>query len=358
MLERIKKWFKSLFSTKKKPAKPKKRIRRKRTIGDTLKALDRNFSELRLATDRVSQIDYATKAALHRMGPFVPPPENETPKQLTKPNGAPWPGLVYVATNGNVGVDPDAEKKMISHFFAIKLDRLAGRIRPKGGMFYHVGACVPFDKRIWMETYCQITHDGEISIIPFKVAEFVSLPRGGGYWRPSWRKSLIPNECDADPEHYTKSMVVHCFNFWFMRQRMWNIGISRNNVRMNFSVHKRETKHYFKDRDRKGVCLETGKLRPIAHFVRGHTRVTGAMVRPHIRGVRQFYWNGYFCNVKAPGFVDESSFSFDVPSSEFDYNETPQGADINQVATVLGRIESKKQRNIFSRGTGAEIQQR
>ena len=63
-------------------------------------------------------------------------------------------------------------------------------------------------------------------------------------------------------------------------------------------VAREHTSAYFADRDT--VVNVDGKPRKIIHFVREHQRAGGAVVKAHVRGLREFDWKGYHCVVTAP----------------------------------------------------------
>lgn len=339
-----------------------KRANRSRTIKDTLETLDNNFEDLKKSDHKASWSDPKTRKMLREIGPFVPPPDYEIPfRWINKPERARWPGVVFVSTNFSM---PKYKIECpVSYMYAIKVQKLPATVLGGKGVKYEVGLCVSGDKMLWVRTYCCIDSAGNVSLLRARNTEIVSLPKtsskksnGGGFFaRQKWEKqSLYLDEEvreDTTGEEMTKDVIRLCFNYWFMRDKMWNIIIRQGKKRMNFSIDRSETKHYFKDRDRKGLCKD-GRLRPIIHFVEGHERnLSGgriAKVQPHIRGVRQFEWKGYKCNVKAPKFGGATMLDFDVASDQFDENEKIPDSMVEScnVVSLIRRIEDEKQPNV------------
>ena len=94
------------------------------------------------------------------------------------------------------------------------------------------------------------------------------------------------------------------FNWWVDRDLRWNVSVHKGQDRVTFGVEQENTKTYFANRE-KMVLASDGKAKRIIHYVREHERVTPTkvtMVKEHIRGIREFNWNGYHCVVTAPKF--------------------------------------------------------
>ncbi len=342
-------------------------VYRARTIKDTLLALDETYGDLAHASSKFSWTSKSTRRALRRMGPFVPPPDcTISMKEITKPSGFKWPGLVFVSLGSETKkqMQQTTEKVFpVSHLYALKLKSIPGAI-PHPGLHYEVGICVRDGKQLfWLHTFCTV-HNGSVSLETFKTTEHITLPgKGNGFARPCWKRQTLYSAEDAarqgspSAESLTLDVIRGCFNFWFQRSAMWQVVTRRQGRRIVFCVDTRETKHYFKDRDREeAICLESGKLRPIIHYVSGHTRTypsgRQAWVRAHIRGIRRFIWNGYRCNVKTPRFGGTMTPNDWVePGLVLD-----DGADMPQdmkgievVGAALAKVQDRIQQNAYSR---------
>ena len=68
---------------------------------------------------------------------------------------------------------------------------------------------------------------------------------------------------------------------------------------VNFSIAMEEAKDIFSGRVK--VKTETGRTKPILHWVRSHFRKTGSSVRTHWRGLRVFQWEGMAVEIIVPG---------------------------------------------------------
>ena len=104
----------------------------------------------------------------------------------------------------------------------------------------------------------------------------------------------------SDYEEYLKAVFVQLVKWWNGRSQEWSVSVKKDGHRVTFSVKKEHTSGYFADRET--VVNVDGKPRKIVHYVRAHDRIDGSFVKAHIRGLREFDWNGYHCHVTAPEF--------------------------------------------------------
>jgi hypothetical protein len=105
------------------------------------------------------------------------------------------------------------------------------------------------------------------------------------------------NDCDVE------TMAQTCFCLLASVAPRMRIGFqiraSKNNgPRAVFNIAAKRTPYFFKDRDI--TVNENGRTKRVFHYVAGHQRSDGSLVRPHVRGVRSFAWNGYNIHIGIP----------------------------------------------------------
>jgi hypothetical protein len=207
--------------------------------------------------------------------------------------------------------------------YAKRCDKRPPECQFVNGVVYECGAAFEDEKNLfWAFFFISIRQDGSVVPIKYKYRERVSLPGGAWFTRPANGFGNIEEwagEHNAEANQFLKQAATMCFNFWAMKDRMWRIIVKKGGVRMNFSIGTDETKHYFKDRDRSGICTQSGRLKPIAHYVSEHTRryTSGktTVIKEHVRGLRRFLWNGYQVIVKSPRFGGVFADSFEGAAS-------------------------------------------
>jgi hypothetical protein len=120
--------------------------------------------------------------------------------------------------------------------------------------------------------------------------------------------------------------------------------VEKDDIRANFYVDTKDTKYYFKDRDKS--FTENGATKKIIHFVEDHERVIDGKriyIKAHIRGQDTFNWNGYKCKVLSPKFHGIEHTQFDAASVSFLPGEklTPKFVSLEELANQLHAAEDK-----------------
>lgn len=303
-----------------KKAKPRKSpVKRQRTISETLDGLDSSFAALRKADYKRSLTCKTTIKALRKLGPFVPPPEYMVNVTYRPPNTKDLPSLVFVATRAFFTKEND-KKDILSpaYFYAKKCATRPAACQYISGVIYECGqAFEDKDKLAWHFFFVAIKSDGSIVPVRYRYPKTIQLPNRGCFVR---RESGFGGaehwaaEQNKPADQFLSNVASMCFSFWSMKDQMWRVSAKKGGQRMNFAIDTHETKHYFKDRDRQGVCTSSGRLKPIAHYVSEHDRNLAngskSVVKEHIRGLRQFDWNGYAIKIQSPKFGGVFADSF------------------------------------------------
>lgn len=103
----------------------------------------------------------------------------------------------------------------------------------------------------------------------------------------------------GDKEFTGASALSLAMNFYQQIELNWYLKVSDKRGSVNLSITPAEAKVLFKDR----ITMKAadGKKKRIIHWVKSHKRVTGANVKTHFRGEREFQWNGLDVEIKLPG---------------------------------------------------------
>lgn len=348
LLEAMVRWFSRFIRTRKPPVmvgKRKPRKYRKRTIADTLDKLDRHFSLLQLADEReYSENNWAARRGLRKVGPYVVPPGFE--KVTDRITHDKRPSIMFIAPNDDyIHQHRDTFKvdgEWVSDpafLYAVKQEKSPLNVIRGEGDIYEIGLCWKVQGRkkeeslLWWTFFASI-EDNIAVPLRYQCSRGVALPIRRGkrnekrirrYSNTDWTYGEKCNDSVSDMRIWVQELTHEIFNFWQSKNKMWVIIAKKGKQRMNFSVETKDTKYYFKDRDRKGVT-KNGKLRPIIHFVEGHKRTLPSgkvtTVMSHIRGLRQFLWNGYHINVKAPKYGGSLMFDkFDIAGIDTDEDD-------------------------------------
>ena len=361
------------------PVKRRKKYTKGRgkTIKQTLANLDRNFKEMSRATGERSWDSKANTNALKKLGVFVPPTAMTARDLLETRVEVPekFPGIMFVATN-MVFPDNSDDKVFPNFFYATKYESSPLHVEPTKDIVYKIGLSVPFSvkatkdkvqKNYWLYFYVAVNSEGEVRTLRWVADDMVTIPHkkkpgnvGGNktcFTRKTWQHPDILNDeftvKEIGKEAAHVGIFCACFNFWNNRDKMWTVQTKKNDLRMNFCVDTRDTKHYFKDREY--ATTLSGNRKKIIHFVEEHTRLTPngeVVVREHIRGERKFVWNGYQCNVKAPKFNNVIHMQgFDVPSFEVEEDDPliNESMDMDDLARELTPYLDREQENIYGK---------
>lgn len=307
------------------PRRPKKpRVARKRHITDTLNELELTFANVRRA-DESATTDHSLRAALRALGPYFPPPSLDAVDHLDASIAIEnLPSLVFVAANGS-------NRERVGDFvecdfiYANKLTHLPWNVQQLDGVaLYECGGAWHDGERglVWRHFHAAIDANRNITVarVLTQISQRIGHGRRCDYIvRMSWR---LPEWFDHTQmrEHMGPGLLADAINFWTSRDAYWQVSARRDGSRVTFCIPDNEAKHYFKDRDANALT-PNGQRKRIIHYVRDHLRVTGAEVRAHIRGLRQFDWNGFYCSVVAPRFHLSIATTMSMPATPGDHLE-------------------------------------
>lgn len=321
------------------PSKTRRRQTQKipdiETFSDLLERLDDSFESLRIPPIKGNWLPKEDIRALHKMGIHVP-----TPWALEDPEGPVFAStaiLPNIASAHMVSKKHDTEEKVHPRFiFAIRADRLPPAVEKFAGTPYRFGMSVELHAKehdkdspmrsFWVWAWVVIGPDGLVRI-PFEMRPSAHTimhrrTQGPGLGRTSsfvsrcWERPTMLQHEDRPPDEYERFLKL-CFrqllNWWTTRPQRWSVAVKKDGYRVTFSIQPEHTAAYFADRD-KSVKAADGTAKKIIHYVQGHTRSNGAVVKEHVRGLREFDWRGYSCSVTAPKFTGAlTTANFDLP---------------------------------------------
>lgn len=290
------------------PKKPRRKI--SATLSDLLDDIEETFSTITKPLGYCG-IEHDTRIGLRRLGPHVIarsdygaiPEAIDDPERLS--------GMMFVAFPHAASIGKTEDKSPASFYYAIKVNRQPQGVEPVKGTVFEFGYCADFIKRTqWDSAYVVVKNDGTVHVCK-QLFFFPRTTKAGTYWQ---KRSDIPIHNlmvqgsalsrDERSKEIARDFMALVAG-WRSRSSMWSVSVRRNGNRATFCVPPKETKDYFKNRDKTALTPQ-GKRRPIFHFVREFERELAngkrTTVREHTRGLRTFNWNGYVCAITAPKF--------------------------------------------------------
>jgi hypothetical protein len=370
ILQRFMNWFLRLFVYRgaqaslpaptetpvvKKRRSPKKQRQvnseRKKTIGDLLNNLDHTFSELARADGSMSWTDPVLRKNLRDMGPLVAQEGWEIFSDRIQYTDK-LPALAFVSTAAEHG---DAANFFPQFFYACKVNKFGPNVRALAGVKYECGICYTTANRkqddgkrdkLRLQWFCfEVTvdpHSGKVSVarrLRSRYHQVGSNSHAHGFTRREW---CLPF---GESEERITVIASAALNLTAYKNDNWTIGVRKNGQRVTFVIPDNEAKHFFNDRVKVYANGGNGRMRPIMHIVEGHQRKyrSGkvADVPTHIRGLRQFEWNGYECSISAPDFHAFQSQTFDAEAQVLDeeLELVPMDRMVDNVGAVLAAME-------------------
>lgn len=344
------------FQVKPKPKTKVQRTKVKRTQKEPdtetftglLEGLEDSFYSMQVPTMQGSWLEKKDVNAIKKMGIYVPTPlEIELKKDPTIDSDVP---LVAIASAYFVPKKHDTKEILHPRFaFCIKNKRLPESVEMIRGTPYQFGLCVEFTttqtgkkmtpKTHWFWCWIVVTPTGEIRIPSELRKVFAPIHhkrtqsgfkgmKGARQSTANLKQWCVPSIAIAEGtrdqtahEQLLKSIFRQLLLWWKRREDQWSVGVRKDGHRVTFSVAKEHTAAYFAERDT--VVNVNGKPRKIIHFVREHQRYSGAVVKAHVRGLREFDWKGYHCVVTAPGLNGRLLTNIPITPEDVDPKEHP-----------------------------------
>jgi len=345
------------------PRKPRKYNKEKRQdFSELLDKLEHTFNNVKLPTMDGSWIAKDSVVGLKKLGVHVPNPllmywDNE--KRLVDVT-KPLPAIMCISQSSEHTVN--TQKRFYAKFiFAIKMNKLPWHVTKQTGVPYQFGMSFDMDgKLLWVNMYITVNRKtgvisfcDELKTRPHTVpAKSSNSRKANGKVTVFYTKSWGPAEYLEDEERSIQECKVIAQNYfvamhdwWSERDTRWNVVVKKNGERVTFGVNNDQTPYYFKDRD-KTIRTPTGQAKKIVHYVKEHERKYGdkiTVVKEHIRGLQEFEWAGYQCNVISPKLQAKTAASFTLPSEDVEVDDdTSNIVYLSKVGKALADSEERR----------------
>lgn len=329
------------------------------SLSELLDSLDGTFQAVRLPTMKGSWLSKDSVIGLRKLGVHVPNPwamlwASEGPVCVDTRKA--MPGLMSVSLCGAT-VHRESGRVYPSIMFGIKAAKLPYNVTQRAGVPYQFGMAYPFQgEMLWV--YLWLTIDratGAIQICDELRPRVVKVPcahpasrrtaggRSRSYSVSQWQKPQMliadgESQMRKDADMTAMSLFRALFNWWVARDERWSVVVKKNGERVTFAIDKTMTRSYFADRD-KSIKSKAGTTKKIIHFVRAFERKNGSYVKEHVRGLREFEWNGYHCAVTAPHFNGVTTADFSLASVDEDDLTNEGHYALSKVGKLLADME-------------------
>lgn len=311
-----------------------------KTLSDLLDELEYTFDAMEIDYDRLSHLSKSDVKGLKKYGVSVIPDLFDSDVEKTSIDGsAELPSILFMAVNeGESRKDKKGFMKP-DFFFANKQKKCPWFVAKQVGVIYNCGFGYRdvHDKKIfWVNFYITVNQSREVKCTHYLSSKTVQTPTGA-YNKKAW---VLYNWGRDDVEDdIVSTIVAHYFNTWLNKRTMWSTTVERNDHRAVFYVDPKETKAYFKGRDKS--VTENGSTKRIIHLVEEHERkyLNGrvAVVREHIRGLNKFSWKGFYCYVAAPKFHFDAQ-TFTAPAEDVAEEDVGVGKRYVDTATFADML--------------------
>jgi hypothetical protein len=331
-----------------KPRKPRKYNREKaKTFSELLDNIERTFNSVKLPTMKESWLERDSVVGLKKLGVHVPNPwtVDLNDKDAKIDVAKPLPAIMCISTATANTVDTK-NKLYPKLMFAVKLKKLPWQVTHQPGTPYQFGMAFDLEgKLFWMHLYLTVSRStGEIRFCDELRIKVHEITRAKSFRTKAWSSpSYLEDDQRTVDENkrITKNLFVSMHEWWSERDTRWNVVVKRNGERVTFGVDNSQTSYYFKDRD-KSIKTESGQTKKIVHYVKEHERKTNdktTVVKEHIRGLQEFDWAGYHCQVVSPKFQAKTAAAFTLPSEDVEDTEPSNVVYLSKVGKMLADAE-------------------
>jgi len=308
-----------------KPRKPRTYNREKtKTFSELLDNLEYTFNSVKLPTMKESWLERDSVVGLKKLGVHVPNPwtADLSDKDARADVAKPLPAIMCIstATEATVNTKNNFYPKIM---FAVKLKKLPWHVTHKSGTPYQFGIALDAEgKLFWMHMYMTVSRStGEIQFCDELRVMAHKINREKTFYSKGWSSSAYLDDdlrTVEENKRIAKNLFVSMHEWWSERDSRWNVVVKKNGDRVTFGVDNSQTAYYFKDRD-KSIKTATGQTKKIVHYVKEHERKVNdktTVVKEHIRGLQEFNWASYHCQVVSPKFQAQTSATFTTPGED------------------------------------------
>lgn len=318
-------------------AKPRD-MSRQRSLASILENIGTTFENLKRDADSAFSIPVLSKpdrAGLLRLGPLVIDGalNLKEPAAFTKENSQ-LPATFMVAINdgGNAVGDLCSPDFM----FGVKIKKPPWIVAKQQGQAWMFGMAwrTQSGKLVWGYFYA-FTSAGQVVPAKWLCEKPVNVGQGS-YVRRVWATS---SWAEKDADQAVCICMSNAIAAYMRRNESWNVSVTQNGRRATFLIDAKNTAHAFKNREATAIATD-GKRKRIIHVVREHTQDRGdkvVTIPSHIRGIREFDWNGYHCFVTSPDHHTFVSSALTLASDDVNAEalEQPGMVGLDKLAELL-----------------------
>jgi hypothetical protein len=178
------------------------------------------------------------------------------------------------------------------------------------------------EKLFWLHMYITVNRStGEIQFCDELKITAHKINREKTFYNKAWGSAAYLDDdlrTVEENKHIAKNLFVAMHDWWSARDTRWNVVVKKNGDRVTFGVDNSQTPYYFKDRD-KSIKTASGQTKKIVHYVKEHERKVNdktTIVKEHIRGLQEFNWSGYRCQVVSPKLQSQTAAFFTLPGDD------------------------------------------
>lgn len=334
------------------PRKPRKYNKEKtKTFSELLDNLEYTFDSVKLPTMKESWLERDSVVGLKKLGIHVPNPwiANLSDKDARVDVAKPLPAVMCIstATASTVNTKNNFYPKIM---FAVKLKKLPWHVAHKLGTPYQFGLAFDVEgKLFWIRMYMTVSRStGEMQFCDELKVTAHKINREKTFYNKAWGSAAYLDDdmrTVEENKRIAKNLFVSMHEWWSERDTRWNVVVKKNGDRVTFGVDNSQTAYYFKDRD-KSIKTATGQTKKIVHYVKEHERKVSdktTVVKEHIRGLQEFNWVSYHCQVVSPKLQAQTSATFTTPAAEDDI-EPSNVIYLSKVGKMLADAEETQQR--------------
>ena len=343
--------------------KPRKKYtshkQERENFSDLLDGIENTFENYKLPMETASWLNKDSIIGLKKLGAHIPNPfvvKFDKKDELINLEGmTKFPALMCIGINGQ----SDGDKVSPTFMFAIKQTKLPWYAAYHAGIPYEFGMAYPFNgKLFWVRVYLTVSRStGRIEVCDERRVVSSVIPSKSLHGKHNFGQNVVikstkfttpalyedqdfkPEECKI----ITKNMFRQMFEWWISRDERWNVVVKHKGDRLTFGVPNDQTKHYFKDRDK--VINENGFSKKIIHYVKEHERVYSEktkVIKEHIRGLKEFNWNGYQIQVVSPKLQQKTAADFTEPGVDADEDKNTNVIYLSKLGKMLADFEERK----------------
>ena len=342
--------------------KPRKKYtshkQERENFSDLLDGIESTFEGYKLPMESASWLNKDSVIGLKKLGAHVPNPFEvkwDLKDELINLEGmTKFPAIMCIGiksqSNGN--------KVSPTFMFAIKQTKLPWYAAYHPGIPYEFGMAYPFEgKLFWVRVFLTVSRStGRIEVCDERRVVSSVIPSKSLHGKHNFgQNAVIKSTKFTTPALYedqeytaedskiiTKNMFRQMFEWWIGRDDRWNVVVKYKGDRLTFGVPNDQTKYYFKDRDK--VVTENGFTKKIIHYVKEHERVYSEktkVIKEHIRGLKEFNWNGYQIQVVSPKLQQKTAAGFTEPGIDADEDKT-NVIYLSKLGKMLADFEERK----------------